>query len=156
MSCLSQEVFGVNLFCATSLFLLSIRTSEIHGYFKIFSRYRKRPVARNGLMIESRNWWNWEQMQHYVNSLSDNPTKNFLSVFDHFVGLALKGLTLMHINVFKKLKAMCLDRLKYVRWSSVRLECHSSVALLSVPRHTYYAVVWAAFAGNFCFIRDHI
>ena len=80
-------------------------------------------------------------MQHYVNSLSGNPTKNFLSVFDHFVGLELKRLTLMHINVFKKLKAMCLDRLKYVRWSSVRLECHSSVALLSVPRHTYYAVV---------------
>ena len=58
--------------------------------------------------------YGWRTTSIYLNPLSANPTKwsitfkqfvgnlpkNFLSVFDHFVGLALKGLISILFNVF--------------------------------------------------------
>ena len=90
----SLSRLSINPFPATGLFLYPLKTSQNLCFFNIFRGYRKRPVEWNELMT--------------VNLFSDNPTKwsdtlkqfvgsfptNCSCVFEHFVGLALKGLNL--------------------------------------------------------------
>ena len=51
------NVFIVNAFHATVLFLYPLKTSEKHRFPDVFKRYRKRSVARNGmLLIDPKNY----------------------------------------------------------------------------------------------------
>ena len=99
----------VNPFNTTDLLLHPIKTSEDQGISDIFRGYRKRPMAWNEL---NRHWivrssgssvynysvctWPFkrqpQKMVKHTQTTRRFLQANCLSVFDHFVGLALKGL----------------------------------------------------------------
>ena len=83
-------IFLINHFRATCLFLYPLKASQNQTFSNDFRGYRKRPAAWNELPFKPQP----HKMVNTLKQFVENLPTNSLSVFYHFVGLALKGLIL--------------------------------------------------------------